>query len=161
MTRTNQRVIFSKRPTGAATPDVFTRDSQNVPDLRPNEYLIRVCLLSMDPALVGRMRAESNYIESANPAQGRLRGPTNEALIVEGVDRYYTRAGELGLLYVPFGEEGSPLDERVGRHIQTVSMLLEVFSSYNPDRTIAVENLPTLDDVLLNGLGAFLAPPPN
>jgi len=79
---------------------------------------------------------------------------------VEGVDRYYNRAGELGLLYVPFGEEGSPLDERVGRHIQTVSMLLEVFSSHNPDRTIAVENLPTLDDVLLNGLGAFLAPPP-
>jgi len=98
-------------------------------------------------------------IESANPAQGRLRGPTNEALIVEGVDRYYTRAAELGLLYVPFGEEGSPLDERVGRHLQTVSMLLEVFSSYNPDRTIAVEHLPTLDDVLQNGLGAYLAPP--
>lgn len=98
-------------------------------------------------------------IESANPAQGRLRGPTNEALIVEGVDRYYDRAGELGLLYVPFGEEGSPLDERVGRHLQTVSMLLEVFSSYNPHRTIAVEHLPTLDDVLQNGLGAYLAPP--
>ena len=98
-------------------------------------------------------------IESANPAQGRLRGPTNEALIVEGIDRYYNRAGELGLLYVPFGEEGSPLDERVGRHIQTISMLLEVFSFYNPNRTIAVEHLPTLDDVLLNGLGAFLTPP--
>jgi len=98
-------------------------------------------------------------IEAANPAQGRLRGPTNEALVVEGVDRYYTRAAELGLLYVPFGEEGSPLDERVGRHIHTVSTLLEVFSSHTPDRTIAVENLPTLDDVMLNGLGAFLAPP--
>jgi len=75
-------------------------------------------------------------IESANPAQGRLRGPT-----------------------VPFGEEGSPLDERVGRHIQTVSTLLEVFSSYNPDRTIVVENLPTLHEVLQKGTGAFLATP--
>ena len=98
-------------------------------------------------------------IEAANPAQGRLRGPTNEALIVEGVDKYYRRAGELGLLYVPFGEEGSPLKERVGRHIQTVSTLFEVFSSHDPDRTIAVENLPTLAEVLQNGLGAFLAPP--
>jgi hypothetical protein len=98
-------------------------------------------------------------IESANPAQGRLRGPTNEALIVEGADRYYGRAGDLGLLYVPFGEDGSPLDERVGRHIQTISTLLEVFSTYNPDQTIAVENLPTLDEVLQNGLGAYLAPP--
>jgi hypothetical protein len=98
-------------------------------------------------------------IESANPAQGRLRGRTNEALIVEGVDKYYARAGELGLLYVPFGEEGSPLKERVGRHIQTVSTLLEVFSAHDPDRTIAVESLPTLAEVLQNGLGAFLAPP--
>lgn len=98
-------------------------------------------------------------MESANPIQGRLRGPTNEALIVEGVDRYYARAAELGLLYVPFGEEGSPLDERVGRHIQSVSMLLEVFSTYNPDRAIAVDHLPTFHEVLQNGLGAFLAPP--
>ena len=60
---------------------------------------------------------------------------------------------------VPFGEEGSPLDERVGRHLQTVSMLIEVFSSYNPDRTIAVENLPTLQEVMERGLGAYLAPP--
>jgi hypothetical protein len=97
-------------------------------------------------------------IESANPIQGRLRGPTNEALIVEGVDRYYSRAGELGLLYVPFGEEGSPLGERVGRHIQTVTTLLEVFSSYNPDRAIAVEQLPTFNEVMQNGLGSFLAP---
>ena len=99
-------------------------------------------------------------IESANPAQGRLRGRTNEALIVEGVDRYYTRAAELGLLYVPFGAEGSPLDERVGRHLQTVSTLFEVFSSANLDRPIAVEQLPTLHDVLEHGLGAFLATPP-
>jgi len=97
-------------------------------------------------------------IESANPAQGRLRGRTSEALIVDGVDKYYARAGELGLLYVPFGEEGSPVDERVGRHLQTVSTLLDVFSSHNPDRPIAVDNLPTLAEVMQTGLGAFLAP---
>ena len=89
-----------------------------------------------------------------------MRGPTNEALIVEGVDRYYTRAAELGLLYVPLGEDGSPLDERVGRHSQTVSTLFGVFYSHNPDRAIAVDHLPTLNEVLLNGLGAFLAPTP-
>jgi hypothetical protein len=35
-----------------------------------------------------------------------------------------------------------------------------VFSSANPDRTITAENLPTLDDVMQNGVGAFLATPP-
>ncbi len=34
-----------------------------------------------------------------------------------------------------------------------------VFSSYSPDRTIAVEDLPTLAEILQNGLGAYLAPP--
>jgi len=47
-----------------------------------------------------------------------------------------------------------------GRHIQALSMLLEVFSSANPDRAIAAENLPTLSDVMQNGVGAYLATPP-
>ena len=98
-------------------------------------------------------------MESANPIQGRLRGATNEALILEGEDPYYLRAGEMGLLYVPFGEDGSPIEERVGRHMQSVSMLLEVFSTYNPDRAIAVDNLPAFNQVMENGLGPFLAPP--
>jgi hypothetical protein len=98
-------------------------------------------------------------MESANPAQGRLRGPTNEALIVEGRDRYYLRAAELGLLFVPFGKEGSPLAERVGRHLQTVSMLLDVFTTHYPDRSITVDNLPSLSEVMQNGLGIYLASP--
>jgi hypothetical protein len=98
-------------------------------------------------------------IESANPIQGRLRGPTTEALIVEGIDPYYDRAGKMGLLYVPFGEEGSPIAERVGRHIQTVTTLIDVFSTYNPDRLIVVEQMPTLSDVMENGLGAYISPP--
>lgn len=98
-------------------------------------------------------------IESANPIQGRLRGPTNEALIVEGIDPYYDRAGQMGLLYVPFGEEGSPMNERVGRHIRTVGTLIEVFSTYNPDRTITVVGMPSLGEVMENGLGAYLAHP--
>ena len=98
-------------------------------------------------------------MESANPIQGRLRGATNEALIVEGVDPYYERAAEMGLLYVPFGEEGSPIEERVGRHIQSVATLLEVFSSHHPDRAIAVDGLPGFGEIMEKGLGPFLAPP--
>jgi hypothetical protein len=74
-------------------------------------------------------------IESANPAQGRLRGPTNEALIVDGIDRYYDRAGQLGLFYVPFGEMGSPLDERVGRHIQTSGRSRKGDTTRSPSRS--------------------------
>jgi hypothetical protein len=98
-------------------------------------------------------------MESANPIQGRLRGATNEALIVEGADPYYQRAAEMGLLYVPFGEEGSPIEERVGRHIQSVATLLEVLSFHHPDRAITVDGLPGFDEIMEEGLGPFLAPP--
>jgi len=96
--------------------------------------------------------------ESPNPAQGRLRGRTNAELIVEGVDPYYTRAAKRGLLYVPFPASGHPIDERVGRHLQTVIALLDVFNTYS-DRAIIVAGIPTLASVLDRGLGAFLAPP--
>ena len=75
---------------------------------------------------------------------------------MEGKAPYYTRAGEMGLLYVPFGDEGSPLDERVGRHIPTVSTLLEVFSLHNPDWAIIVDNLPSLSGAF--AFSAFLYP---
>ncbi|MFC2095644.1 succinylglutamate desuccinylase [Candidatus Bipolaricaulota bacterium] len=98
-------------------------------------------------------------IESANPAQGRLRGSTTEALIVEGRDPYYMRAAELGFLYVPFGNEGQPLDVRVGRHLETIAMLARIYSEYNPDSAISYSGVPSLAEVMDNGLGSYLAPP--
>lgn len=63
MTLTNRFVRFVKRPDGAPTPDVFEMGEAPVPDLNDGEFLVRNCYLSMDPALVGRMRAESNYAD--------------------------------------------------------------------------------------------------
>jgi len=97
-------------------------------------------------------------VEAPNAAQGRLRGRTDVDLIVQGADPYYVRAAERGLLYVPFSAEGHPLDERVGRHLQTVAMLLEVYNSYS-DEAIVVSNVPTLASMLDEGLGTYLAPP--
>ena len=98
-------------------------------------------------------------IESANPAQGRLRGKTNQALIVEGRDLYYERAADMGLLYVPFGEKGQPLKMRVGRHLETFEMLLALLSDRNPDKGFEVSGVPGLAELNQAGLGAYLAPP--
>lgn len=98
-------------------------------------------------------------IESANPAQGRLRGPTTNTLIVDGVDPYYIRAAELGFLYVPFGDEGQPLQGRVGRHLETIAMLVRIFSEYHPDSAVVLSHIPSLAEVIDNGLGSYLAPP--
>lgn len=65
----NHFVRFAQRPEGAPTPACFALDSGPVPELSDGEFLLRNNFLSMDPALVGRMRAESNYMESAKPGE--------------------------------------------------------------------------------------------
>lgn len=97
-------------------------------------------------------------LETTNPAQGRLRGRTDNALIVTGKDRYYTRAAGKGLLSVPFGGEGHPLEERVGRHLETLRALLEVHAGRDPARSVSLSGLPGMDRLLRDGLGAYLAP---
>lgn len=97
-------------------------------------------------------------VEAPNPAQGRLRGRTSVELIVEGIDPFYVRAAQRGLLYVPFFEAGHPIDERVGRHLQTIAMLLEVYNEYT-DKGVVVVDVPTLSSVLEQGVGAFLLQP--
>jgi len=98
-------------------------------------------------------------MEAPNPAQGRLRGATDQALIVTGKDPYYVRAADQGLLYVPFTEEGHPIEERVGRHLQAFSTLIDVFNEHHPDRAVVAAKIPSLEQMLRDGLGAYLAPP--
>jgi len=97
--------------------------------------------------------------EAPNPAQGRLRGRTDTDLIVNGVDPYYVQAAEKGLLYVPFTDAGHPIDERVGRHLQMTAMLLEVYNTTTTDRQVVATGIPSLSEVVDQGLGSFLAAP--
>lgn len=60
----NNYVEFVKRPEAAPTPDVFKMNQCTVRELNAGEFLIKNIYLSIDPALVGRMRGESNYAES-------------------------------------------------------------------------------------------------
>lgn len=97
-------------------------------------------------------------LEGSNPIQGRLRGITDETLIHEGKDAFYVQAAKLGRTYVPFDEEGWPLDVRTGRHLSTVLMLAKVFSEMNPEKTVLIENIPGLEEVKEKGIGHFLRP---
>jgi len=98
-------------------------------------------------------------LETANPAQGRLRGRTDADLILTGKDEFYLHAAERGLLYVPFTEHGHPIEERIGRHLATLSMLFEVQGRKDPDSAVSWEGLPSYTDLISNELGTYLAPP--
>ncbi len=95
-------------------------------------------------------------MESANAAQGRLRGRTDEALVLTGIDDRYVEAQKLGRLYVPYDETGHPLEERVGRHLSGVMQFITVMGENEPDKEMIVENVPIYADLMENGIGQYL-----
>ncbi|MBO8140944.1 MAG: succinylglutamate desuccinylase/aspartoacylase family protein [Firmicutes bacterium] len=97
--------------------------------------------------------------ETANPAQGRLRGKTSAQLVLEGKDEQYERAARLGRLYVPFGPDGHPVETRVGRHLATLTAFFDAFGMMNPDRAVVVSGVPTFEELARHGVGAYLQPP--
>ncbi len=98
-------------------------------------------------------------METTNPAEGRLRGPTNAGLVVEGRDRFYVLAAERRRLSVPFDDKGWPLATRVGRHLTGVTAFVDALGQLSPASAVELSDVPTYDAIVRQGLGAFLASP--
>ena len=98
-------------------------------------------------------------LETANASHGRLKGKPSAALIVEGKDKNYVKAAKLGRLFVPFGEEGIPLKQRVARHLASVQALLSASNELDPARSIEGRSWPSTDRIKSEGIGPFLTPP--
>lgn len=98
-------------------------------------------------------------VETPNASHGRLKGKPSSSLIVEGKDKFYTRASRLGWLFVPYGEEGIPLRLRVARHVAAVEALLLSLETLEPEKAVSLDKLPSPRAILEDGLGRFLHPP--
>ncbi|MDR3673608.1 MAG: succinylglutamate desuccinylase/aspartoacylase family protein [Holophaga sp.] len=94
-------------------------------------------------------------MENSNPSQGRLRGKSDEALIVDGKDDLYVRAAKLGRLFVPFDQNGWPLKVRVARHVAGLQAIFKAYSSHSPQRPVLLGPLPSYDEMVANGLGKY------
>jgi hypothetical protein len=105
--------------------------------------------------------AEAILAEAPNPSMGRFRGRLSNDLVVGGRDANYVRAAQLGRLFIPFTEEGWPLEVRVARHLATIAQIIDAYNGVHPDAPIVIENIPAYQDVIDKGLGAFLNPPPS
>lgn len=57
--------------------------------------------------------AASYLVEVAEPMLDRIRGITDEELLMSGKDRFVMMAGDRGLLYAPIDENGWPIEKRV------------------------------------------------
>ena len=95
-------------------------------------------------------------METANASQGRLRGRTDENLVLNGRDIYYVKAQKLGRLYVPFDETGHPLKERVGRHLAGIEEFIFALSLEYPEYELIIDGIPEYYDLQEKDIGAFL-----
>ena len=95
-------------------------------------------------------------METANASQGRLRGKTDENLVLTGKDPTYVKAQKIGRLFVPYDENGHPIEERVGRHLTGVVQHINVMGENEPDKEIIIGGLPSYEDLQKNGVGAYL-----
>ena len=99
-------------------------------------------------------------METPNASQGRLRGRTDEALVLTGKDPWYVKAQKLGRLFVPYDGNGHPVEERVGRHLAGIAEFAMAFGREFPERPLVIDGIPSYEDLLQSGLGAFLLPVP-
>jgi len=97
-------------------------------------------------------------LETTNASHGRLKGKTSPALIVDGKDKNYAKAANLGHLFVPYGQEGIPLKVRVARHLASLKALLKSLEELHPDRNLDIDHLPLPSQVERLGIGVFLKP---
>ncbi len=102
--------------------------------------------------------AMSLLMETANPSQGRLRGITDETLVLKGQDAFYVQAAKMGRTFVPFDRKGWPLEIRVGRHLSALKEIWTTYSEDHPEMAVTVEGFPTLGMLKEKGIGSFLLP---
>jgi hypothetical protein len=98
-------------------------------------------------------------METPNPIMDKLHGRADEALILTGKDEFFLKAYSKGLLFVPYDKNGLPLEMRVGRHVTSFLKITNIFSDFNPDKKIVIENLPDFTTIQEKGVGYFLLEP--
>lgn len=99
--------------------------------------------------------AASYLVEVAEPMLDRIRGITDEELLMSGKDRFVMMAGDRKLLYAPIDENGWPIEKRVARHVAVATKIIEVNNTVNPDQVITIEGIPTYEEIMANGLAPY------
>lgn len=95
-------------------------------------------------------------METANASQGRLRGATTTAQVLGGKDDCYVVSQDLGMLYVHWDENGHPIEERVGRHLQGVYEYSYAFTDAYPEWAISYSGVPDYEELFLDSDGSDL-----
>jgi len=95
-------------------------------------------------------------METSSPVQGRLRGKTNEELILDGISENYKIARETDALRIVYRDEGEQLNHRVGRHLSGFQAIIRAYNEFYPDNPVEIAGLPAYSDLVEHGIGCYL-----
>ncbi|MBI5692475.1 MAG: succinylglutamate desuccinylase/aspartoacylase family protein [Verrucomicrobia bacterium] len=96
-------------------------------------------------------------METANAAEGRIRGRMTPELIVTGRDKMYVKAAKAGRLFVSYDERGHPLEqERVLRHLAGIEEFMKAWTEENKERPLLPATYPEQAIIEKEGLAPYL-----
>jgi predicted deacylase len=98
-------------------------------------------------------------LEAPIPFLDQPTGPKTEKLMLDGKDPFLLSLSRKKKLFVPYDENGWPMDKRVGQH---TSILLEIFRQYSkkfPEKAIRLSGLPRYAEIVKNNVGSYFHDP--
>lgn len=98
-------------------------------------------------------------LEAPTPFLDQPTGPKTVKLLMDGKDAFLLSLAGKKKLFVPYDENGWPLEKRVGQHCSVTLELARQFSKKNPGRPIVIRGIPRYADLVKKGVGGYLADP--
>ena len=98
-------------------------------------------------------------LEAPIPFLDQPTGPKTTRFLLDGKDPFLLSLSKKKKLFVPYGEDGWPLEKRVGQHTSVTLEIFRQFSKKTAARPLAVRGVPRYAEVVKSGVGRFLADP--
>jgi hypothetical protein len=98
-------------------------------------------------------------LEAPIPFLDQPTGPKTEKLLLDGKDPFLMSLSKKKKLFVPYDENGWPMDKRVGQHSSVMLEIIFQYSKKSPQRAILIQNVPRYAELVKNGTGYYLHDP--
>ncbi len=98
-------------------------------------------------------------LEAPIPFLDQPTGPKTVRFLLDGKDPFLLSLSKKKKLFVPYDEDGWPLEKRVGQNLSVTLEILRQFTKKTADRPIALRGVPRYAEVVRDGVGRFLGDP--
>jgi len=98
-------------------------------------------------------------LEAPIPFLDQPTGPKTVKLLLDGKDPFLLSLSKKKKLFVPYDENGWPMEKRVGQHCSVSLEIIRQYSKKNPDKAIRIQGIPRYAEVVKNGVGHYFHDP--